>query len=57
MNGRLSCDFGSSQVDANNAASSVDSKHGQQVAHHQIQGLAENTTLTVPDPANRGRAR
>ncbi|XP_014476850.1 PREDICTED: uncharacterized protein LOC106745606 isoform X2 [Dinoponera quadriceps] len=45
----------SSQVDAGNAASSVDSKHGQQVAHHQIPGLGENSTLTVPDPANRGR--
>ncbi|XP_032664007.1 uncharacterized protein LOC116840848 isoform X2 [Odontomachus brunneus] len=45
----------SSQVDASNAASSLDGKHGQQVAHHQIQGLGENSTLTVPDPANRGR--
>ncbi|XP_032664009.1 uncharacterized protein LOC116840849 isoform X2 [Odontomachus brunneus] len=47
----------SSQVDASNAASSLDGKHGQQVAHHQIQGLGENSTLTVPDPANRGRPR
>ncbi|CAL1689128.1 unnamed protein product [Lasius platythorax] len=44
----------SPQVDAINAAGSVDNKHGQQVGH-QIQGLEENSML-VPDANNRGRS-
>ncbi|XP_020282928.1 uncharacterized protein LOC109854344 isoform X2 [Pseudomyrmex gracilis] len=45
----------SPQADASNAAVSADNKHGHHV-HHQLQGLEENPTLTVPDPGNRGRS-